>query len=673
MATLGGVQASDDGASFRCVATNSQGSAASAAARLTVVTVFIPPEITAQPKSQLVVSGGPATFTVAATGSPSPALQWQRSADGTTWADLAGETGSSLHLSSASASDSGAKVRCVATNSEGRAYSDPALLVVRQGGGKTYYVSPAGSNSNSGLSQGSAWATLAYAASAASPVAAGDTVYVSAGSYAQKVVFAKSGAPGNPIVFQGYQATPGDAPPRRVDQANPYAPFSSTDMPTLDGGSRATGVGFDCSNQKHLVIRHFQIQNVAYGVILGGTSQTAGNIWLDNVNVMTVGDVNASYSGEGILLGSMGTRFSNDNMLTDCMVVNAAAEGIGINGARNVLAGCKVYCNEDMTQGASTDYYIIVCGDDNALSGCYIERAPGLWHNGHGMGAKTNAEQVVDQGQALPVITARRNQFINCTARNMGESFYVRHRTSQYNRFIRCKAYGTHTGAPGSPGGQGNGIVTRDGASDNVFDGFTAENCNAGLVFNDTVEDGDTGPNPPGHPGNNNLYVNGVITNCYIGVSFSNYSVPSDAGDNTIAQCTFYKTRYLHYAERHCANMKYLGNIYVGCLPGTPGGYFKGGTFAADILPNGANTYFRQCLFFGIEGGLPPGFAGASPGSLTLDPRFVNPGQLNFRLQAGSPCIDAGPSLTTVTSDWDGVPRPKGAASDIGAFETHLP
>src|SRR5205823_1021253 len=43
------------------------------------------------------------------------------------------------------------------------------------------------------------------------------------------------------------------------------------------------------------------------------------------------------------------------------------------------------------------------------------------------------------------------------------------------------------------------------------------------------------------------------------------------------------------------------------------------------------------------------------------DPQFVNPSALDFRLQAGSPAIDAGVTLSYVSSDVLGVSRPQGA------------
>jgi uncharacterized protein YjdB len=51
------------------------------------------------------------------------------------------------------------------------------------------------------------------------------------------------------------------------------------------------------------------------------------------------------------------------------------------------------------------------------------------------------------------------------------------------------------------------------------------------------------------------------------------------------------------------------------------------------------------------------------------DPLFVNPSTLDFRLQAGSPAIDAGLALNIVLNDFLGTLRPQGAGWDIGAYE----
>lgn len=52
-----------------------------------------------------------------------------------------------------------------------------------------------------------------------------------------------------------------------------------------------------------------------------------------------------------------------------------------------------------------------------------------------------------------------------------------------------------------------------------------------------------------------------------------------------------------------------------------------------------------------------------------VNPQFVNADASNFHLQSDSPCIDAGISVSGVSNDFDGNPRPQGPGYDIGAFE----
>src|SRR5262249_51911397 len=63
--------------------------------------------------------------------------------------------------------------------------------------------------------------------------------------------------------------------------------------------------------------------------------------------------------------------------------------------------------------------------------------------------------------------------------------------------------------------------------------------------------------------------------------------------------------------------------------------------------------------------------SGSTSGSqnLTTNPSFVNAAAGDFHLQAGSPAIDAGMTVSEVTTDRDKMPRPQGARFDIGAYE----
>jgi hypothetical protein len=84
-----------------------------------------------------------------------------------------------------------------------------------------------------------------------------------------------------------------------------------------------------------------------------------------------------------------------------------------------------------------------------------------------------------------------------------------------------------------------------------------------------------------------------------------------------------------------------------------------------DIYPSAGNpfyhngsarsmSYWQNILGFDIHG-------------LTLNPLLTG-----YALSASSPCIDAGTTLSIVTTDIDGQPRPNGSAIDIGAYEFSL-
>lgn len=88
------------------------------------------PSITLQPIDQEVCSGATATFIAAASGDPSPTVQWQLSTDsGSTWNDIIGETSTTLSFTTFP-SDNGNEYRAVFTNTGGTATTTAAILTV---------------------------------------------------------------------------------------------------------------------------------------------------------------------------------------------------------------------------------------------------------------------------------------------------------------------------------------------------------------------------------------------------------------------------------------------------------------------------------------------------------------------------------------------------------------
>lgn len=112
---------------YRAVFTNAAGTTNSASALLTVQFV---PTVTVNPVSQTVTAGTVVTFTAAATGNPTPTVQWQVSTDGgKTFSNISGATTTTLTLTAVK-SHSGYYYRALFKNSIGLATSVKASLTV---------------------------------------------------------------------------------------------------------------------------------------------------------------------------------------------------------------------------------------------------------------------------------------------------------------------------------------------------------------------------------------------------------------------------------------------------------------------------------------------------------------------------------------------------------------
>jgi Immunoglobulin domain/Immunoglobulin I-set domain len=118
--------AGDTGEKFDVVVSNSAGSVTSASATLTVsAATAAKPVITTQPSNRTVTVGQTATFTVVATGTPSPAYQWRKGG-----VNISGATSATYVTPATAASDTGEKFDVVVSNSAGSVTSSAATLTV---------------------------------------------------------------------------------------------------------------------------------------------------------------------------------------------------------------------------------------------------------------------------------------------------------------------------------------------------------------------------------------------------------------------------------------------------------------------------------------------------------------------------------------------------------------
>ena len=139
----------DNGNQYRAVFTNSLASTNSTSATLNVSSPSAP-SVTAQPSNTGVEAGQTASFSAAASGNPSPSVQWQSSVNGTDWTDVNGAT-STTYSFSASAGDNGRYYRAVFTNTQGSANTNSAQLVV---GVTPVFTSPTAMTLAEGLTSG---------------------------------------------------------------------------------------------------------------------------------------------------------------------------------------------------------------------------------------------------------------------------------------------------------------------------------------------------------------------------------------------------------------------------------------------------------------------------------------------------------------------------------------
>ncbi len=183
---------------------------------------------------------------------------------------------------------------------------------------------------------------------AASLAAAGDTVRVVAGTYAETVNGPNSGTAGNPIT---YSAAPGV---------------------TVTGNGSPTGAAFRMTGKSYIVIKGFAIANtVDYGIFASGSdhititdvrvssagSPVAGStrvgIYLNNTNASTItGNTTDHNSGDGIRLthGSSGNRVSDNVSFANAERYRRNATGIQVTGAgsnNNTIIHNITYANED--------------------------------------------------------------------------------------------------------------------------------------------------------------------------------------------------------------------------------------------------------------------------------------------------------------------------------------
>jgi hypothetical protein len=226
-------------------------------------------------------------------------------------------------------------------------------IVVSPAAAADYYVTNGGSDGASGLSIGSAWATLNHAADVVDP---GDTVHVLDGTY-QGFDLRRSGTAGNPITFMA------DGANVRIISDNGVTPD-----------------GINVENAAHVVIDGFVVDN-----------RTRAGIRAAVAEFVTIRNCRAGFNGRwGILTG-----FVDDVLIENNEMHHSIAEhGIyaGNSGDRPIIRNNLVHDNRANGIHINADESQ---GGDGIISNALVEGNI-IYGNGAGGGSGINMDGVVD-------------------------------------------------------------------------------------------------------------------------------------------------------------------------------------------------------------------------------------------------------------------------------------
>lgn len=494
-----------------------------------------------------------------------------------------------------------------------------------------YYVCECtnGQVSGDGLSIGAPFCSISEAALLAR---SGDTVFIKAGTYYEAVRPGVSGKPNKPIVYEGYQTTPGDNPNLNYKYGDNLDP---TIVPVLDGID-TTGVGFDLEYMSHVTIRNLTLTRFQDGFYSANESYY---LTLDNVGTLSIGSYSCGREGgediceEGC--GDANLLTGGYSTIKNSFSTNAGAHNYFIFGDHNVMENCQSYGDAEYPN--PTGYYIIFSGSYNLIKDCEIERIGEPCHSGHGVGVSNWGHD---------------NVFINCTSTNTNKGFYVRGGNVHHNQFINCTSY------------DDVGYVIRDSAHHNQFISCVSKNDLLGVRFYDSSTFGNNGK-----AGTNNIFYNCLFegtTGHIVDYLKSNYP-GNPTEDNAFVNCVFDAKNNPH-CELFQATETNINTVFINSI-------FKGLAGFDNIeSTHPLDVSFYNCLFWENANNstfVPMNFTNENP--IYANPQFVS--NTDYHLQSTSPAIDKGTEANlfnlgyNFNSGKDGNGRPLGGGQDIGIYE----
>jgi len=193
---------------------------------------------------------------------------------------------------------------------------------------------------------------------------------------------------------------------------------------------------------------------------------------------------------------------------------------------------------------------------------------------------------------------------------------------------------------------------------------------------------GVNGPGNTGGPGGTVYLIGNVIHDCEWGMLFWDHDQTVRVLANTItnvgAGVSYQNGPGIHLRNNILADVG--GGPHLRVL-GSSGTTAANSTSSHDLFHPSAGSIGIEwgSVYYLTVADFQAG-TGKGAGNVEADPRFLNGTGGNYRLQATSPAVDDGIMLgayttyrtrygQTIQVDFDGVPRPAGAAHDLGSFE----
>jgi len=451
-----------------------------------------------------------------------------------------------------------------------------------KGNKNIFYVSTAGNNGNSGTSESKSWKTISYASG---KLKEGDILYIKAGDYGDDPIRVTSkGKATNPIKIIGYKKSPDDISRMYYSHGN-NRNLNSSEMPLIEGKGSGKGI-FIGASTSNLIIRNIQIENFQYGIDSEGKEVIFDNLLVKDCTLF------------GIHIKSK--EKESRHRIINSTVLNGYNSAMRLFYDFNMVDNCKVYGDDNSSYDANPDYYIsIYQGSYVIIRISYIHRDKALRQTGHGISLKASNERT------------EYNLIENCHVDGLRGGLEFRHSKVKYN--VARNILFTNGGDKLNAGG----IKFQDGASFNIAENCVIKGINHGILFKNSGEDS----SPEGKKsGSNNNVINSTFNDCNIWLiaDEGNGSTGNEFINNTIYKCVIFTDISIPFNNTN----KYINNALVGSRSNSP---------------RSSKMEFSNNNFWNNGFSIPQGNR-----HISVDPKFENASNGNFKLSSNSKLIDAG-------------------------------